>query len=75
MAACMYQGKKPTKEPINERTIVYGNTDFPVISCHEVKCFSKLLKDKLVILGTISTEEDSHISPIGKMPGMKIQAY
>lgn len=75
MAACMYQGIKPTKEPINERTIVYGNTDFPVISCHEVKRFSKLLKDKLVILGTISTEEDSHITPIGKMPGMKIQAY
>lgn len=75
LAACMYQGKQPHREDMNERTIVYGNTDFPVVACDEVKQFGRLLTDKLVILGTISTEEDSHITPVGKMPGMKIQAY
>ncbi|MBO5186735.1 MAG: CHASE2 domain-containing protein [Prevotella sp.] len=74
-AACMYSGVKPSAEEPNERIIVYGNTDFPVVQYDEVAQNSSMLKDKIVILGTISSEEDSHVTPIGKMAGMKIQAY
>lgn len=75
VAACLYRGRKPHREEPNERIIVYGNTDFPVVQCDEVARFAPLLRDKIVILGTESTEEDSHISPVGKMAGMRIQAY
>lgn len=75
MAACLYRSRKPHREEPNERIIVYGNTDFPVVQCDEVVRFAPLLRDKIVILGTESTEEDSHISPVGKMAGMRIQAY
>lgn len=74
-AACMYSGIEPSPEAPNERIIVYGNTDFPVVGYDEIARNRTMLKDKIVILGTISAEEDSHITPVGKMPGMKIQAY
>lgn len=68
-AAGMYSGIKPHSETPNKRIIVYDNSDFPVVSCDEIERHSAMLKDKIVILGTISPEEDSHITPVGKMPG------
>ena len=73
--ACMYTGEKPHEQDINERLIVYGDTDFPVINFKDVKEYADLLKDKIVLLGTFSNEEDAHFTPMGKMPGMKLQAY
>jgi CHASE2 domain-containing sensor protein len=73
--ACLYTGEKPQKHAVNERLIVYGDTDFPVVNCKDIKEHARLLKDKIVVLGTISDEEDSHITPVGKMAGMKVQAY
>ena len=73
--ACMYTGEKPHEQDINERLIVYGDTDFPVINFKDIKEYADLLKDKIVLLGTFSNEEDAHFTPMGKMPGMKLQAY
>lgn len=73
--ACQYMGEKPHEQDVNERLIVYGDTDFPVINYRDVKKHSNLLKDRIVLLGTYSDEEDSHFTPLGKMPGMKLQAY
>ena len=73
--ACMYTGEKPHEQDINERLIVYGDTDFPVIGFKDVKKYANLLKDKIVLLGTYSNEEDAHFTPMGKMPGMKLQAF
>ena len=72
---CLYTGEKPHEQEINQRLIVYGDTDFPVINYRDVKKFPKLLEDKIVLLGTYSNEEDAHFTPMGKMPGMKVQAY
>ena len=73
--ACVYTGEKPREQDINERLIVYGDTDFPVINFKDVREFADLLRDKIVLLGTYSDEEDAHFTPLGKMPGMKVQAY
>ena len=73
--ACKYAGVKPHPQEPNQRPIIYGDTDFPIVGAHDVKESAKLLKDKIVLLGTISSEEDAHITPIGKMAGMKIQAF
>lgn len=73
--ACLYTGETPHEQDVNERLIVYGDTDFPVINFKDVKEYADLLKDKIVLLGTYSDEEDAHFTPLGKMPGMKIQAY
>lgn len=75
LTACVYMGEQPHKQEINDRLIVYGDTDFPIINCKDVKRLSNMLKDKIVLLGTVSNEEDAHFTPLGKMPGMKIQAY
>lgn len=74
-AACMYTGVSPKPQEPNTRPIMYGNEDFLVVDAQDVRESAKLLKDKIVILGTVSDEEDSHLTPVGKMPGMKIQAY
>lgn len=75
MAVCMFKGETPSVSDNNERLIAYGNKDFAVIKYNEIENKKGLLADKIVMLGTISTEEDSHITPIGKIPGVKIQAY
>ena len=73
--ACMYTGEKPHEQEMNERMIVYGDTDFPVVNYKDIREYADLLKDKIVLLGTYSDEEDAHFTPLGKMPGMKLQAY
>jgi len=73
--ACKYKGVKPHPQDPNIRPIIYGDTDFLIVKAHDVKEHAQLLKDKIVLLGTISSEEDAHVTPIGKMAGMKIQAF
>lgn len=75
LAACRYSGQTPRKDGINVRPIVYSNTDFPVVMPADIASHAELLRDKLVMLGTMSEEADMHITPIGKMSGLKIQAY
>ncbi len=75
MAVCKYKGVKPQVESPKQRTIEYSYTDFMVIPHQSVLKNKKLIKNKIVILGTINEEADTHITPLGKMPGMKIQAF
>ena len=44
--ACIYTGETPHEQDVNERLIVYGDTDFPVINFKDVKKYANLLKDK-----------------------------
>lgn len=74
-AACAYKNIQPEIKDVSQRLIVYDDTDFLVISCDEILENKNLLKDKLVILGTLEEEADMHISPIGKLSGVKILAY
>ena len=58
--------------PVDSSYVAFVSYD---INFKDVKKYANLLKDKIVLLGTFSNEEDAHFTPLGKMPGMKIQAY
>lgn len=75
LLACHYTGKQLMKDAVNERTIIYANVKFDTLKCTEVLQHKNLLKDKLVLLGTMNEEADMHFSPIGKIPGVKVIAY
>lgn len=75
MAACKYTGTKPKPQAPKQRSIEYSHTDFLTIKYCDVLKNRQFIKDKIVILGTINEEADTHITPLGKMPGMKIQAF
>lgn len=74
-AACAYEGVEPQPDGKEDRPIVYGDLDFMAIKHFDVAAHPELLRDKIVMVGTLSTEEDSHFTPVGKMPGLKCQAY
>ena len=75
LAACLYQGVKPKKEEVNFTQIMYNDKDFLVIPCDSVVENAKFIKDRIVYLGAMHEEADMHFSPIGKLAGVKIQAY
>lgn len=75
LAACRYLGREPQTEDTSQRLIIYGDLDFHVINCDSIAQYTDLLCDKVVILGALDEEADKHITPIGKKPGMVIQAY
>lgn len=75
LAVCRYTGVQPTEQTPKQRNIEYSHTDFFTISHRDVMKYRNVIKDKIVILGTINEEADTHITPLGKMPGMKIQAF
>lgn len=74
-AANLFLGKELKTEQTNERLIRYDDIDFQVIKSDSVLQFASKLKDKLVILGTINEEADTHFTPLGKMAGVKVLAY
>lgn len=75
MAVCKYTGTRPQPQAPKQRSIEYSHTDFLTIKHSDVLDNRRFIKDKIVILGTINEEADTHITPLGKMPGMKIQAF
>lgn len=74
-AVCAYNDIQPEIKDISQRLIVYDDTKFLEISSDKILENKSLLKDKLVILGALEEEADMHISPVGKLSGMKILAY
>jgi CHASE2 domain-containing sensor protein len=75
LAACRYMEKEPSVEKNNKRTIVYSNIEFPVVRYDSIMENKALIKDKLVMVGTVTEEADMHFTPVGKMAGMKTVAY
>ena len=47
----------------------------PVLSFDQIKKKQNLLKGKVVLVGTMKEERDCFLSPLGKMPGIELQAY
>lgn len=58
-----------------ETLINYEPTTFPVVSYNDLKKNTHLIKDHIVLIGTYTEEQDMHLSPLGKTPGVEIQAY
>lgn len=75
MASCLYKGKEIQSQPVNESHIMYDDIDFQTICHKNVLKEAENIKGKLVILGTLHEEADTHFTPLGKMPGAKVVAY
>ena len=55
--------------------INYRNVGFRVIAPDDIEQEAGFLEGKIVLLGGVREERDAHVSPLGKMPGVMIQAY
>ena len=55
--------------------IDYSNVSFPVVRWDEIAENSDLIEGHIVLVGTMTEERDMHMTPVGKMPGLKVQAY
>lgn len=55
--------------------INYRPVAFPVVSPAEIEEKADQLEGRVVLVGTMHEERDMHNTPLGKMPGVQIQAY
>ena len=55
--------------------INYRNVSFRVVEPDDIEEAADFLEGKIVLLGGVREERDMHASPIGKMPGVVIQAH
>lgn len=55
--------------------INYRNVKFPVVKWNEIAENSDLIEGHIVLVGTMTEEQDMHMTPLGKMPGLELQAY
>ena len=63
-------------ELTNEEFLInYKNVKFPVVPYNEIDENSDLIDGHIVLVGTMTEEQDMHNTPLGKMPGLELQAY
>lgn len=55
--------------------INYGARAFRVIPFDKVRESSNLIKGNIALVGTMTEEQDMHLTPLGKMAGVEVQAY
>ncbi len=55
--------------------INYRHIDFNAVPYDSVDVNAELLRDKIVLISALDEEKDMHYTPLGKMPGCKVQAY
>lgn len=63
-------GYKKKDQPINYRAV-----KFRIISPDDIEAQGDFLEGKIVLVGAAREEGDMHTSPLGKMPGVVIQAH
>lgn len=68
------KGLLPNNSKLNY-FINFRHLDFITIAGDSIQENSDKLKGRIVLIGTLSKEEDSHFTPLGMMPGLKVQAY
>lgn len=59
----------------DEFLINFRNVSFPVVAYDEINEKSDLIEGHIVLVGTMTEEQDMHNTPLGKMPGLELQAY
>lgn len=58
-----------------EMLINFRNVAFPVVRWDQISDNSNLIEGHIVLIGTMTEEQDMHMTPLGKMPGLELQAY
>lgn len=77
LTASAYNRTKPVLDASrgNVGSIIFGPYDFHVVSPSDIDFSSRIIKDKIVMLGALGEESDMHFTPIGNMSGLRLQAY
>lgn len=70
-----YVGRDVVRTEERDVTINFTPSDFRVIPFDSVKYHSAMLKDKLVLFGSMKEETDMHYTPLGKIAGVELLAY
>lgn len=73
--AMLYQNNVIPESQRADRLINYRHLDFHVIDADSIAMHQDLIKNRIVLIGTMTEEQDMHFTPLGKMSGMKTQAY
>ena len=76
--ASIYLRKSPSSfiRKDNEPFIDYRkDITFPTIRADSIHYWKELIKGRIVLLGCLHEEADTHFTPLGKMAGVQIQAY
>ena len=55
--------------------INFKNVKFNVVKWDEIAENSDLIEGHIVLVGTMTEEQDMHMTPLGKMPGLELQAF
>lgn len=71
----LYRDEEIPVQERSDRFINYRCLEFPVVDCDSVLLRRELLEGRIVLVGTMTEEQDMHFTPLGKMPGLKVQAY
>ena len=66
---------KPLPLEDKDLRINFTPTIFTVIPPDSISYYADHIKDKVVLLGTMTDEYDMHITPMGKMAGVELLAY
>lgn len=62
-------------EQNNSAVINFHPVKIPVLTFDQVMEKRNQLRGKIVLVGTMKEEQDCHLSPLGKIPGVELQAY
>lgn len=58
-----------------DRLVNFLPVHFPTVRYDSVRICEDLIRDRIVLLGTMHEEADMHYTPLGKMAGMEVLAY
>lgn len=74
IASC-YARRDITKGKTEDLNINFTPTHFSVLQPEEVLAHPELIKDRIVLLGSMYDAEDNHWTPVGKIAGVELLAY
>lgn len=73
--ANMYAGKDIIKNRIDDININFSPTYFRVLSPNDVYNHPEYIHDRIVLIGAMYEDADTHWTPIGKIAGVELLAY
>ncbi|MDO4801442.1 MAG: CHASE2 domain-containing protein [Prevotellaceae bacterium] len=71
----MYMDRQTKYDAVVDLAINFSPTRFTVLNPDEVKKNPGLIRDRIVLFGSMYEDSDWHWTPLGKMPGVKLIAY
>jgi len=75
MVTSVYQGSDSIVAEEKSLNINFVPRHFPVLLPDSVAAHPELIKNRVVLFGTMKDEYDMHYTPLGKMPGTQLLAY